>query len=814
MALEKRTSRLFGSRLSAIFSSNDHPHLENRDSANRSVSHTQNASRATAQPLSRAPLVNSGRSVSNHKGDQSPTSFLPEPVQNAPQTASKGARFQVQDSNVILPPEGSHRAQTPVNTGRRHRKPPPPLELPTETAASPFRQLLQMPATKTELNAESRGNGHEGLTDIIDSLEEEIGQMMVTSQPTDSLNLSEWLRLASAEPTDPLNFRTMVDSDATGVHKTKETYDFQQNTTSSRVPSQEPQGENALFQAKGPPNQRLYRESAAPYPLSDDLSSLLFTPKDDIQGPPLPAYGCGRRSMNTDEDLANHGSPIGVPRHVNPEESSPLKSTMVRDALPIPENIEFAAEESEYNLSGDSESMHTLEQQLSGLADEKSFSTQDNSIASSRNSFIVQSPEGLRQLHSIRSQESGGGSNSLSDLPFFVAERFASSRNESKSNLGLILEDTRNAERANHDYFLNTNATPLIGPSVTQGSQGSPGYPLSEIADAFLSYTFGQTSLPNPRSPLKPTQTFMSTDSGVSRTWSNSALLKNFHARMLLTSSITSNSSNRHVNLATLKRSFSLRPGEGERSMYVQTIRRNAGTSYNDTGPGNWKLPAGIMPVDKKSLYLQVSNNFNRGGSGARGTRSKKTSGVELKHGHLQPRMLAAEVDDNDDSNRFGSLGRSTTANTLTNTRTNTTISTSTQKAITPMTSKSSNVSILGGISRDNSLNRSKSLASDSTNNDIQSVQTGDSKLSSKDSDVSSLNSNGSISEYKFGEGYFQHPGYKYDDEPGTGSFTPSTENGTVNPSYDDIDYIDEDSEEEEKPRLFLANPDLSSGEE
>lgn len=807
MALERRTSRLFGSRISAIFSSNDHPHLESRDSPTHSTPLAQTASRAAAQPLSRAPLVNSGRSAPQHKTDL-PTPSQSEIAPNAPHMPVKSVRGQAEYSNMIALPESPSPlvARPPTSNSRLHRKPPPPLDLPLETVVSPFKQLLQIPAESSEFNPESLRNIRNGLTDIIDSLEEEIGNMMGTPEHTETFSLSDKLRLVSVEPTGPLNLRTMAYHNASGAYKNNESDDLPQDTSRSRVPSQKSRQGIVLHTAEDLPDEQA-NTLPEPLPPSSDELSFLFSPsKDIIQAPLLPAYDLGRRGTLADNDIVDTTSPVSGPEFTNPELYIPLKSSVAPESSEI---IDFDPEENEYSLSDDSASMHTLEQQLSGSQEAHSYSTNDNSVATSRESLVVLSQ---RPMQPMQSQDSRAASDSLSDLPFFAAERFVSSNNASKSNLDLIVEDAQVAESTNQDnsYFLNTAAMgPTVGgASMNQGLPASPGYPVSEMTDSFLSYTFGQTSLSNPRSPLKPTLTFMSTDSGVSRTWSNSALLKNFHARMLLTSSITSNSSNRHVNLATLKRSFSLRPGEGERSTYVQTIRRNAGTSYNDTGPGKWKLPTGIMPVDKKSLYLQTSNKFNRGGSGAR---TKKASGVGLKHGHLQPRMLAAEVGDNDDSGKFGSLGRSSTVNTVVNTLT---APSPIQKVISPVTSKSSNPSVLGGISRESSLNRSKSLASGSTNNDLQSVQTKDSKLSGTESEVSSMNSDGSISEYKFGDGYYQHPGYKYDDVLEAGSHSPSTEDYTMHPSYDDIDDIDEDSEEEEKPRLFLANPDLSSEED
>ncbi|OBA23952.1 hypothetical protein METBIDRAFT_115410 [Metschnikowia bicuspidata var. bicuspidata NRRL YB-4993] len=258
------------------------------------------------------------------------------------------------------------------------------------------------------------------------------------------------------------------------------------------------------------------------------------------------------------------------------------------------------------------------------------------------------------------------------------------------------------------------------------------------------------------------------------------------HTRMLSVSSVNSAGFNRHVSLATLKMTFSLRPGEGEKSSYVDAIRRNAGTSFNEAGPGKWKLPTGILPVNKRELLQQNSKKFNSTASGT-GYKSKKSSGVELKHGHLQPRLLAAEVDDGDSNNRFGALGRSSTLQ---------------NKALTPITSKSSlPPSGLGGISRGNSLERADTFTSTSTANDLQSSL---SKISStrRGSDLSSADSIGSITNDRDMDIYYQHQGFKLEDDE------DFLENEDLSCGVEDQMTQNNYTSDDEKPRLFLANPD------
>ncbi|GEQ66508.1 hypothetical protein JCM33374_g171 [Metschnikowia sp. JCM 33374] len=261
------------------------------------------------------------------------------------------------------------------------------------------------------------------------------------------------------------------------------------------------------------------------------------------------------------------------------------------------------------------------------------------------------------------------------------------------------------------------------------------------------------------------------------------------HTRMSSMSSVYSAGSNRHVSLATLKMAFVLRPGEGEKSNYVDTIRKSAGTSFNEAGPGKWKLPTGIMPVDKREFLQQSSKKFNRGVSST-GYRTKKSSGVELKHGHLQPRLLAAEVDEGDNTNRFGALGRSSTLQ---------------NKSLTPATSKSSTPSTgLNGVSRASSLERANTLASISTTGDLQSSLI---KVSSsrRGSTISSAESVGSINNDQNVDIYYQHQGFKIENDD------DSSENEDYTPNYAGPIIQNSDDSEEEKPRLFLANPDSDS---
>lgn len=777
MALEKRQSKHFSSRISAIFTSHDHPNVVNGDESVCLISLGLSTDIRTSVPaLSRSPLVNPGN---GHITLDPRSRNTLQSSKSAPSTPVRSTKDELPHEVLARRDESPMAEQTLTTPRGLHRETPFTVELLDLESASLFNQLEQESRLRqSPTMSDALRRPQEGLTYIMGTLEKDIGSKMGSSDDSDSYHRLESLRLASAEPLDSLSiYRSQGTTGITEVTPRRATYN--QNTP-LLLPCK-------LSDIESESGKRY--SSKESFARGRKQSPILKSPSKDIkESPLLPVYGIGHRRMLNNRDSIHSSHSVSGTGNTIPEVSSPLKSltTSYPSKLPLSDGFDFSnSEGNNFGLGEESESVGSsqdaLQHHLAGSAIDF-FS----SATTSHNSFVAQTLSdvlrGVLPVLPVRNLDTSRSaiSDSLSDLPaFFSIDKDTSTGSlGSKTNLDGIRESAHNSSEAEF--------------SLSNG----PGYPVSDPAIEWLqNYTFGTLSIPmQPRTPLKQTPTFASTDSGVSRTWPTSALLQNFHARVLLTSSITSSNSGRHVNLATLKRAFSLRPGEGERSTYVQTIRRNAGTSYNDVGPGKWKLPTGILPIDKKSLYLQSSNKYNRGAGGGR---SKKTSGVELKHGHLQPRLLAAEVDDTDDSNKFGSLGRSSTTNT---------------KVISPVTSKSSTVSILGAVSRQSSLHRTNTLASASTNNDTQSFGTRDSssKLPPTESEVSSLGSDGSISEYKFGDGYYQHPGYKYGDDEDfdTDNISPPTDESTSNHDYEDD--IDEDKD---KPRLFLANPDESSDE-
>lgn len=244
-------------------------------------------------------------------------------------------------------------------------------------------------------------------------------------------------------------------------------------------------------------------------------------------------------------------------------------------------------------------------------------------------------------------------------------------------------------------------------------------------------------------------------------------------------SSIFSSHSNKPANLATIKKSLNLKPGEGERSNYVLTIRRSGGTAFNENGPGNWKLPIGIKPVDKASLASNANSRYKRMAGPFSQNRLKK-SGVELKHGHLQPRLLAGEIDDKDTGiirQKIGSIPE-----------------------LKPIVSESKSATISRGSSITN-LARTTTIGSTNTMGDSQSIA-GASSISSPGIAESIISTTSlDMAEGGIDTGYYQHPSYKYT-TGGEGDDT-EIENGSIenDGGYDD----------ENRPKLVLVNPDISS---
>lgn len=259
--------------------------------------------------------------------------------------------------------------------------------------------------------------------------------------------------------------------------------------------------------------------------------------------------------------------------------------------------------------------------------------------------------------------------------------------------------------------------------------------------------------------------------------------------------SFQSLNSNRNVNLATLKKSFNLRPGEGERSIYVTTIRKSSGAANNDTGPGKWKLPTALQVIDRSAI--QTAKYLRSAGS-----KYKKSSGVELKHGHLERRLLRSEADDFDDS-EIGArspLARSGTETSKILTHVLSTNTDASQATILTSNTYSSTSSVdrTSLVAHGTTTSNNTTINSSEQNNELLDAEATSSSNATQLERASSVSSSssGSVSSSMAAGVYYQHPGYntKSDEEINASiASAPSTLN------YDDNESL---------PRLVLVNPD------
>lgn len=381
------------------------------------------------------------------------------------------------------------------------------------------------------------------------------------------------------------------------------------------------------------------------------------------------------------------------------------------------------------------------------------------------------------------------------------------SRGSASSALLQITGDTGTP----NDAFLG--GTSSRKPSGMNGSSGS----LNLRQASLTLHLIGSGGLNSGRAPLKPASSnpLDTYPEGLSRGTTSSSVIMTpatptslrpgtQHRKSGSISSIMSSNSYRNVNLATLKKTLNLQPGEGERSNYVLNIRKSAGTAYNESGPGKWKLPMGISPVDKHANYLGSGSNgrYLRLAGGVSQGRGKRASGVELKHGHLQKRLLAAEVDNVDECG-MGIRG------VLRPLLTNELFLLPKMPANEPLRSSNSSIGAGSAGLSTSAISRSSSLARTSEGmslGDAQSIITG--KSSTYPSSRRSSSSSGSISDDNAVEGFYQHPAYKYESGGELSDDEVVTEVDTAVERDDDEEY-----EYEEAPRLVLANPDASDSE-
>ncbi|CUM53859.1 uncharacterized protein AC631_00229 [Debaryomyces fabryi] len=675
---DKRSSKLFGSRISSIFNVQPghnvkHGNLDNNGSS--TLRHAQ------TKPLSHPPLHNnSGRSTL-------------DPHRLAP--------------SVHVPPQ-SH---APVNLAPikspPRRKPPPPMA--EEFDRGPDRNFaVEPPVNKISANRYGE-EVKEDLNNIIGTLEKEIGSMLVNNEPMTQMDPNDHIHNADdqASITPGLNVSNALEvsrSNQSGPSYYSDSHSYNDSHKSSSISRSNQSGPSYFSDT------RSYNESQKSSSIScntdtqeQSLDEASATPSD------TPEY-----------NHEHEGGQVPYPIDSLPE-SPTLESSVVGLDLALVPGYH-------HNIPNDSKT--------------------------SINSSIYSQGE-AEPYAQLKSIETFGSSHSIP------------------------------SQRKNEYQAAASLSNTVTSISSTRTPQNS---------------SFIRTMQPN-RNPLNPVPLESGTYDPNSRSKPPAKSNISHHRKSSSVSSIWSANSYRSVNMSKLKKSLDLKPGEGERSNYVVSIRRSAGTAYNDSPPGKWKLPIGILPVDNRIGYA-ANGRYLRLAGGVQG-RNKKTSGVELKHGHLQPRLLAAEVDDGDESPvGLQSLGRSGT---------DLTIGTNKSSVGAVKSSDSSvNVTPSGSLLRKSSYGKAI--------DDLQSINTGGDSSSTLPSSkraesVSSTSSPGSsssnsLTDFNIGiGGYYQHPGYLHNDDEETSTEFETDfmgDGGNRNNDYNDYDT---------KPRLVLANPDNSDSD-
>lgn len=349
----------------------------------------------------------------------------------------------------------------------------------------------------------------------------------------------------------------------------------------------------------------------------------------------------------------------------------------------------------------------------------------NDSSSSSKSSMSLLSPTKIMRSQEVPSSTSMIPQTSSQTIPALPIQPTRSSYSRTSSS-----SRTQQSNRASSLIQANQSLPPAERTTSLQSTVPS----LYQSSESLVQYPFNNTRT-----------------NSIGRQTSQTA----FHRASSSLGSIRSANSYRNVNLAQLKRTISLKPGEGERSNYVLTIRRSGGTAFNEAGPSKWKLPVGILPIDKAATKENSNGKYKKLAGNSSITR-KKSSGVELKHGHLKPRLLATEIDEGDNSTSLSvpkppaPTFNSSSANTLKNVSSHTSLSAKASRG-NSLKRTTTDVSLLTGDTQ--------SLASTKSSSTKGRTET---SLKRSDSAASS-SSSGSLSNRI--TGYYQHRAYKYGDD-------------------------------------------------
>lgn len=847
---EKRPSKLFGTRISSIFSSHGNSSQEHlnpqrqahqpsqsaNDGSNRSIK-LKNSSNSL-KPLSRGPFSNYLHNRSNASIDLKSSSFVFDSRShsstnlnhhnhnNSSRVGSNDINKQVNPAQInINVTSPSTSLQGPSNDTIKNqtspdslhempksprRKPPPPmLDEPNRNARQELEKLPSLSRLNQPSLPASNKAVHDDLNDIIGTLELEIGSMMnrnsihkdqlsVNDSPQKQKPKDETSPLPEPQsflfdsPTKSIDFNTNT---ADPVRITRS----QGNTQLSDYNTTDESDIESLIQPPILPHgldkndTRLSDGSytGVPYPID---SPVVPSPISQNFNPDITFDDLNHPNFSQQSDLGRNNSI-----------SSDASSNIAPPESPI-----------NYYISGSNNSNPNGFSEVLGqppgplTVGQKLLLSSKSSIYSPNQTDLgfTQNIPNTKKLNNIQNNDS-----TVNSLPGQVIQTVKSNSSISSrpvpASIGLPSSAT-----IVRGGSLGTNATSSTGATYPTNASSSGRVPLKQIDTSLTFDSF-------PRSISTSSRL-----SGGQNHSSNHGLFS--HRKSSSISSLFSSNSSKNVNLAALKKTLNLQPGEGERSNYVLTLRRSLGTALNETGPGKWKLPTGIQPIDKNATtYVGSNGRYMRLGQAHTQGRAKKVSGVELKHGHLQPRLLATEVNDLGE-NGMGSRPKAPTSRSSLTNSIGGSNSVSYSNGINGF--KSSSSSIIGGntsasLSRNSSLARTATMGSIATGN--ESVTTG--RESSASTNFSSSKRTNSISSSSSGSlsdsnleigGYYQHPGYRYDDDNDLNvdqdaadldSIGPTDKYGNSTSNGDNTVVVNDYDDYDDKPRLVLANPDYSS---
>ena len=185
----------------------------------------------------------------------------------------------------------------------------------------------------------------------------------------------------------------------------------------------------------------------------------------------------------------------------------------------------------------------------------------------------------------------------------------------------------------------------------------------------------------------------------------------------------------------------------------------------------------------------------------------------------MKPRLLAAEIDEGDDSTAI-SLAKTPLTQSSVNLKVTETNSNKTVSSENSLMRTTTDVSVVTGDTN--------SIVTTTTDTNASGRGESSGNGLKRNESIASSNSSGSLSDKNFTNfGYYQHRSYKDDDEDifadgvnrqasNDGDVTDEESNqinGYPKVSYMDANSIEQEEEDNDRPRLVLANPDYDSND-